>query len=116
MVNKDGTATFALPRAEVGQGITTSTAMLIAEELDLDIGKVSVTLADARPELLFNQLTGGSNTTRSTYTAVRTAAALARARLVDAARGPVGRRRLEPDDEQRRRALPGRPYARHTVR
>ena len=34
-VNADGTASFALPRAEVGQGITTSIAMLIAEELDL---------------------------------------------------------------------------------
>ena len=32
-VHDDGTASFALPRAEVGQGITTSTAMLIAEEL-----------------------------------------------------------------------------------
>src|SRR5689334_2551783 len=31
-VQPDGTVTFSLPRAEVGQGITTSTAMLIAEE------------------------------------------------------------------------------------
>ncbi|HEX3336982.1 MAG TPA: molybdopterin cofactor-binding domain-containing protein [Jatrophihabitans sp.] len=85
VVNEDGTANFALPRAEVGQGITTSTAMLIAEEMDLPIDKVVVTLADARPELMFNQLTGGSNTTRSTYHAIRRAAALARARLVQAA-------------------------------
>jgi len=84
-IREDGTAAFSLPRAEVGQGITTSTAMLIAEELDLPLDKVDVTLADARPELLFNQLTGGSNTTRSTYDAVRGAAALARARLLDAA-------------------------------
>ena len=84
-IGADGTASFALPRAEVGQGITTSTAMLIAEELDLPLDRVEVTLADARPELLFNQLTGGSNTTRSTYDAVRGAAALARARLLDAA-------------------------------
>ncbi len=34
-VNEDGTASFAIPRMEVGQGITTSTAMIIAEELDL---------------------------------------------------------------------------------
>jgi isoquinoline 1-oxidoreductase beta subunit len=85
VVNEDGTATFALPRAEVGQGITTSTAMLIAEEMDLPVEKITVTLADARPELLFNQLTGGSNTTRSTYHAIRSAAAVARARLIDAA-------------------------------
>src|SRR3954451_12319276 len=32
-VHKDGTASFALPRSENGQGITTSTAMIIAEEL-----------------------------------------------------------------------------------
>ncbi|HEV7205024.1 MAG TPA: molybdopterin cofactor-binding domain-containing protein [Jatrophihabitans sp.] len=85
VVNSDGTATFAIPRAEVGQGITTSTSMIISEELDLPISKITVTLADARPELLFNQLTGGSNTTRSTYTAIRTAAALARGRLLAAA-------------------------------
>jgi isoquinoline 1-oxidoreductase subunit beta len=85
VVNEDGTATFALPRAEVGQGITTSTTMLIAEELDLPMDRIAVTLADARPELLFNQLTGGSNTTRSTYLAIRNASALARARLVAAA-------------------------------
>jgi len=84
-INEDGTASFALPRAEVGQGITTSTAMLIAEELDIPVEKVKVTLADARPELLFNQLTGGSNTTISTFTPIRVAAAVARNALLDAA-------------------------------
>ncbi|WTW99326.1 molybdopterin-dependent oxidoreductase [Streptomycetaceae bacterium NBC_01309] len=84
-IEADGTASFALPRAEVGQGVTTSSAMLIAEELDLPLDKVRVTLADARPELLFNQLTGGSNTTFSTYTPIRVAAAIARGRLLEAA-------------------------------
>ncbi|MGC4914233.1 molybdopterin cofactor-binding domain-containing protein [Streptomyces albogriseolus] len=84
-VNEDGTVSLALPRAEVGQGITTSTAMLIAEEMDVPVERVRVTLADARPELLFNQLTGGSNTTFSTYTPVRVAAAVARQRLLNAA-------------------------------
>ncbi|WP_374228631.1 molybdopterin cofactor-binding domain-containing protein [Streptomyces sp. ET3-23] len=84
-VHADGTASFALPRAEVGQGITTSTAMLIAEELDLPLEKIRVTLADARPELLFNQLTGGSNATISTYAPVRVAAAIARQRLLEVA-------------------------------
>ncbi|MGW0119745.1 molybdopterin cofactor-binding domain-containing protein [Streptomyces sp. NPDC003327] len=84
-VDGDGTAHFALPRAEVGQGVTTSSAMIIAEELDLPPEKVRVTLADARPELLFNQLTGGSNTTCSTYTPLRVAAAIARGRLLKAA-------------------------------
>ena len=39
-INQDGTASFALPRMEVGQGITTSTAMIIAEELDLPVEQV----------------------------------------------------------------------------
>ena len=81
-VNTDGTASFAVHRAEVGQGMTTAVAMMIAEEMDLPISKVTVTLADARPELLMNQLTGGSNSMRSIYTPVRTAAAIARQQLV----------------------------------
>ena len=84
-IHDDGTASFALPRAEVGQGVTTSTAMLIAEELDLPVDKVHVTLANARPELLFNQLTGGSNTTISTFTPIRVAAAVAKHALLEAA-------------------------------
>ncbi|HEX2315927.1 MAG TPA: molybdopterin cofactor-binding domain-containing protein [Thermomonospora sp.] len=84
-VHRDGTASFALPRAEVGQGITTTVAMLIAEELDLPLDRVTVTLSDARPELLFNQFTGGSTSVRSLYTPVRTAAAIARRRLADTA-------------------------------
>ena len=89
-VRSDGTAHFALPRSENGQGIMTSTAMIIAEELDLPLAKVVVTLADARPELLFNQLTGGSTTTTSTYTPIRVAAAIARGALLDAAAVVLG--------------------------
>ncbi|NUT49431.1 MAG: xanthine dehydrogenase family protein molybdopterin-binding subunit, partial [Saccharothrix sp.] len=89
-VGADGAVSFALPRAEVGQGITTSTAMLIAEELDVPLDRVRVTLADARPELVFNQLTGASNTTISTYTPVRVAAATARLRLLEAAAVELG--------------------------
>ncbi|WP_068255491.1 molybdopterin cofactor-binding domain-containing protein [Janibacter corallicola] len=89
-IGEDGRASFALPRAEVGQGIVTSSAMMIAEELDLPVDKVDVTLAKARPELQFNQLTGGSNTTISTYTPIRVAAALAKQRLLKAAATVLG--------------------------
>ena len=89
-VNPDGTASFAMPRCETGQGITTSTAMMIAEELDLPVDKVHVTLADARPELLFNQVTYGSNTTISTWTPFRVAAAIARHQLLAAAAIELG--------------------------
>lgn len=84
-IDDQGDAHFALPRAEVGQGLTTAFAMLIADELDLPIERVHMTLAPARPELLFNQLTGGSNSMISLYTPVRVAAAIARKSLLDAA-------------------------------
>ncbi len=84
-INTDGTAAFALPRAEVGQGITTACAMVIADELGVALDKVTVTLADATPKLLFNQFTGSSNTMHSIYSQLRTAASVARTELVRAA-------------------------------
>src|SRR5437763_14706783 len=39
-VNPGGSASFQLPRAEVGQGITTAPATPIAGELDLPIAKL----------------------------------------------------------------------------
>ncbi|MFI5618703.1 molybdopterin cofactor-binding domain-containing protein [Streptomyces sp. NPDC051567] len=85
LVEADGTIRFRLPREEVGQGLTTAVAMLVAEELDAPLAHVRVELDDARPELLFNQLTGSSNAIRSLYGPVRQTAATARARLVAAA-------------------------------
>jgi isoquinoline 1-oxidoreductase beta subunit len=84
-VNPDGTVSFSLPRAEVGQGITTAVAMVIADEMDVPVGKVKVTLSDARPELLYNQQTQGSDSMNSLYTPVRVAAAAARGRLTRSA-------------------------------
>ena len=89
-VRKDGTVHFALPRSDNGQGIITSTQMIIAEEMGLEVDQVEVTLADARPELVFNQLTGGSSSTFSTYTPIRVAAALAAGRLLEAASAILG--------------------------
>lgn len=51
----------------------------------LRVDQVNVTLADARPELVFNQITAGSSTIFTIYTPVRIAAAIAQQRLLDAA-------------------------------
>jgi isoquinoline 1-oxidoreductase beta subunit len=83
--NSDGTVSFALPRAEVGQGITTAVAMTIADEMGVGLDQVTITLADARPELIWNQLTGGSNSMHSIFIPVRVAAAIARHQLTEAA-------------------------------
>lgn len=84
-VEKTGKVHFNMPREENGQGISTGVAMLIADEMDVPLDDVVVTLADAEPALLFNQITGGSSTIRTLYQPVRTAAALARQQLVEAA-------------------------------
>ncbi len=89
-MNSDGTVSFPLPRAEVGQGITTAVAMTIADEMDIPLDRVKITLEGARPELLFNQLTGGSNSMHSIFGPVRTAAATARGQLVQAAATDLG--------------------------
>ncbi|MDN5748382.1 MAG: molybdopterin-dependent oxidoreductase [Pseudonocardia sp.] len=90
VVNEDGTVSFSMPRAESGQGITTMAAMLIAEEMDVRVEDVTVTLADARPELIFNQQTQASSTAITMYEPIRVAAALARGRLLEAAAIKLG--------------------------
>lgn len=89
-VDDKGIAHFAIPRMEVGQGITTAAAMIIAEELAMPLEDVRVTLAPARPELVFNQLTGGSNTMQSMFTPIRVAAAIAKGALLRAAATALG--------------------------
>ncbi|HVE27050.1 MAG TPA: molybdopterin cofactor-binding domain-containing protein, partial [Sporichthya sp.] len=84
-ITPEGHAVFDLPRQEVGQGITTSFAQVIADELDMPIENVKITLADARPELVFNQLTGGSTSHFSLWIPVKTMAATARTALASAA-------------------------------
>ncbi|MPY77127.1 MAG: molybdopterin-dependent oxidoreductase [Actinophytocola sp.] len=84
-VTEDTRVRFELPRLEVGQGISTSIAMIVAEELDARLDDVDVTLSDARPELEFNQMTGASANVRVLWEPVRRMAADARARLVQAA-------------------------------
>ena len=82
-VTKANRVVVRLPRVEVGQGITTAVAMMIAEELDARLADVDIPLADARTK--GNQSTGGSNSVSSLYGPARQLAATARARLVTAA-------------------------------
>ncbi|MQA60855.1 MAG: molybdopterin-dependent oxidoreductase [Actinophytocola sp.] len=84
-ITEDNRMRFELPRVEVGQGITTSMAMIVAEELDARLGDVDIQLSDSRPELQFNQFTAASTGVRVLWEPVRQMAADARARLVAAA-------------------------------
>jgi isoquinoline 1-oxidoreductase subunit beta len=88
-VAPDDTVTVNVGKAEMGQGVYTGLAMIVAEELDVDPGRVQVQLVGADPA--FNvpfmpmQLTGGSMSTSSSYQSLREAGAAARAMLVAAA-------------------------------
>lgn len=83
-IQTDGRIHATLPRTEMGQGITTGVAMLVAEELDVSLGSVEVRTADADPRWVI-QLTGLSSTMRYLAGPIRAASAMARARLVTAA-------------------------------
>lgn len=85
----DDTITVIIGKSEMGQGIYTGLAMAVAEELDVNPGRVQVEFAPVDPA--FNvpfapvQFTGGSMSTNSTYMQLREAGARARAMLLAAA-------------------------------
>jgi isoquinoline 1-oxidoreductase subunit beta len=83
-IDSGGEATITIPRSEMGQGVFTSLAMILAEELDLDWERVTIenTYADSR---FGDQVTGGSTSTRKCWEPLRIAGATARAMLVGAA-------------------------------
>ncbi|HXF44550.1 MAG TPA: molybdopterin cofactor-binding domain-containing protein [Burkholderiaceae bacterium] len=89
-VGTDGRATLFLPRLETGQGIATLAGMLVAEELDLPLEMVDVPHEDGRPELVFNQISGGSAAARCLSAGLPLIAAVARARLIAAAARRLG--------------------------
>jgi isoquinoline 1-oxidoreductase subunit beta len=84
-VTPENRVVFRVPRAEVGQGITTALAVMVADEIDARLTDVDVPLEDARQDLGTAQSTGGSSSVRSLWDPVRSIAAEARARLVTAA-------------------------------
>jgi isoquinoline 1-oxidoreductase beta subunit len=83
-VTHDNRIRFELPRLEMGQGIATAVAMLLADELDADYETIDVVISDRRADRPFS-LTGSSSTIRTLWNPVRMVAAQARARLLTAA-------------------------------
>ena len=88
-VAPDDSVTVLLAHSEMGQGIWTGLAMLIAEELECDWSKVRVEHAPAAPAYAHTafgmQMTGGSTSTWSEFERYRTVGAMARDMLVRAA-------------------------------
>jgi isoquinoline 1-oxidoreductase subunit beta len=88
-MHADGTTTVMVNNAELGQGIATTFAMLVAEELDLPLDRMRFELAPAEPRYYdpntHAMATGGSRSTKSMGPTMRQAGATARAMLVAAA-------------------------------
>lgn len=84
-IDPDGTITVTISRSDMGQGVRTSLAMLVAEELDADWHKVHVQQAFGDSSTFGGQGTGGSSSIRSMHGQLRQVGAGARMMLVAAA-------------------------------
>jgi len=88
-IGADDSVLVLVDRSEMGQGITTSLPMLVAEELEADWSKVRIEFAPADPAYanpLFGiQATGGSSSVRAAWAPLRQAGAAAREMLITAA-------------------------------
>ncbi len=98
-IDANGAIRLVMPMVEMGQAIYTGSAMLLAEELEVGLDQIQIEHAPASDELygmklLKGQITGGSTTTRSTFTELREAGAIARTLLVTAA---AARWKVAPD-------------------
>ena len=90
-VGTDNTVTVYAPACEMGQGVMTAMPLLIAEEMDLDWGRVRVEQAPYNPKVFGNPLFGGnmlagaSRTTRGYYEVMRLAGMQARQVMIQSA-------------------------------
>jgi isoquinoline 1-oxidoreductase beta subunit len=89
-IDDAGLTTLVMPQVEMGQGVYTAIAMILAEELDADFSKVALEHAPPNDKLYGNpvfglQVTGNSNSIRAWWTHLRKAGASARTMLVQAA-------------------------------
>lgn len=92
-INPDNSVEIGYPNPELGQGVSTSLPMLVAEELDVNFDAVSVTIMPLSLELdeegnlswvHVGQGSGGSTSIPDNFTVLRRAGALARQMLVRA--------------------------------
>src|SRR5215472_7293396 len=90
-IDRDGQIVLTMPYVEMGQGTYTAIAMLIAEELEVDLKQVRLEHAPPNAKLYGNpllggvQATGGSTAIRAAWQPLRQAGAIAKAMLVEAA-------------------------------
>jgi isoquinoline 1-oxidoreductase subunit beta len=89
-IDRNNNITLIMPQVEMGQGVYTAVAMILAEELDAAFDQVILEAAPPNDKLYGNptfgiQVTGNSNSIRAFWMPLRKAGAGARAILVQAA-------------------------------
>lgn len=84
-IDPDGSVHITITKSDMGQGVRTSLAMFVAEELDADWSNVKVVQAQGNPQMYGRQGTGGSSSVTSMNQHLRQVGATARAMLVAAA-------------------------------
>ena len=89
-IDHSGKTTLVMPQVEMGQGVYTAVAMILAEELDADLAQVALEHAPPNDKLYGNpilgvQVTGNSSSIRAFWRPLRVAGAAARTMLVQAA-------------------------------
>ncbi len=95
-INPDNSIVITVAKSEMGQGVRTSLAMLVAEELDADWNQVRVEQASFDPK--YGEMgTGGSSSVLSNWKPMREAGAALRSLLVAAAAKEWG---VDPKDCQ----------------
>jgi len=92
-IDQDGVLTFTAFRSEMGQGIRTALAMLVAEELDIEWSSVRIVQADADSKY-GDQVTGGSVSISTYHDSMRQVGARTRQMLIEAAAKVWG---VDPD-------------------
>src|SRR6516164_8075183 len=95
VVDPDNSITLRVAKSDMGQGVLTSMAMILAEELECDFVKVKVEYASANRNLVDGNVyqsmgTGGSRSVRGSRAFLQQAGASARARLIAAAAAKWG--------------------------
>lgn len=83
-LHPDNTVELVIPEAEMGQGILTGLALVLADELEVPWARVTARMADA-DDRYGRQSTGGSTSVRKDHDLLREAAAATRELLVRAA-------------------------------
>ncbi len=93
-ITADNRVRFELPRMEQGQGIDLAATMIVAEELDVRLDQIDVSLSPAEIRRSTGQITGGSHSVTSLWDPLRKVTAMLREVIVAAAAVEFG---ITPD-------------------